>query len=289
MVHSKLATERLLAAFQNRSDVWRMAVKFDAAFYDRYRPSYPKELFSFLREVCASQGLVPGELDLADIGCGAGHGTLGLIEAGLARELVCVDADQTMIDMAKKRVGASSSIRFICAPGEDTKIEDESCDAIFCASAFHWMDRQKASLEFARILRKPAVLFFAEYSFPQAEAHQELNEWIRSKLRGEWQSPELKNRVPFFELVREPSEAAGFSLIEERSVPMKIQMSQEHLFGLLQSQSRIIRFKGLLASDSEREAFDQALKREIDARFRNGSDLFDFNLAASVFVRKMGS
>lgn len=264
-----------------------MAVKFDAAFYDRYRPSYPKALFSFLREACESAGLTPGELTIADIGCGAGHGTLGLIQEDLAQKLICVDADETMIDMAKKRVGYQPNIEFICALGEDTKIQDKTCDAIFCASAFHWMDRRKAALEFARILRKPAVLFFAEYSFPHAEAHSELNDWIKSKLRGEWQSPELKDRVPFFELVRDPATAAGFTLLEERFVPMKLSLSHEQLFGLLQSQSRIIRFKGLLATDEEREAFDLMLKREIAARFRNDTDLFDFNLAGSAFVRKM--
>jgi ubiquinone/menaquinone biosynthesis C-methylase UbiE len=37
---------------------------------------------------------------------------------------------------------------------EATTLEDNSVDAIVCATAFHWFDREKAKKEWIRILKK---------------------------------------------------------------------------------------------------------------------------------------
>lgn len=115
--------------------------------YLKYRPSYPPEIIPLLEREC---GLTPQSI-IADVGSGT----------GLLTELFLKNGNQVYgvepnIDMrvAGERVLAKYS-NFISLNGaaEETTLPDNSIDLVVAGQAFHWFDRDKAKVEFKRILK----------------------------------------------------------------------------------------------------------------------------------------
>ncbi|HEX4925432.1 MAG TPA: class I SAM-dependent methyltransferase [Bdellovibrionales bacterium] len=114
------------------------------ADYVRYRPTYPKEVVSYLKEQCKPLQTV------ADIGAGTGIFSKLLLEAGL--EVFAVEPNNEMREAAREYLGDFDDIHFVDAPAESTDLEDHTVDLVVAAQAFHWFDRPKAKAEFKRIL-----------------------------------------------------------------------------------------------------------------------------------------
>jgi len=125
---------------------------FDAVAeaYDRERPSYPPELVD---EACAIGTLVDGS-QVLEVGCGTGKLTEALIERGLSVD--AVDPGPNMIAVARRRTGESA--RFQVGRFEDITFPDASFDAVFSATAFHWVDPAVGWAKAAQLLRPGGLL-----------------------------------------------------------------------------------------------------------------------------------
>lgn len=115
--------------------------------YIKYRPSYPVEILEVLRNQC---GLTPDAL-VADIGSGTGILTKLLLESG--NKVFAVEPNQAMREAAEKTLGHDSNFCSVAANAEASKLDTASIDLVVCAQAFHWFDREKAKVEFSRILK----------------------------------------------------------------------------------------------------------------------------------------
>jgi ubiquinone/menaquinone biosynthesis C-methylase UbiE len=119
--------------------------------YDRARRDYPTELVD---AACEIAGLVAGS-HVVEIGCGTGKLTTALAERGLRVE--AIDPGPDLVRVAQRNVG-TSSVQFHVGRFEDVDLPTGAFDAVFSATAFHWVDPDVGWSKVARLLRPGGVV-----------------------------------------------------------------------------------------------------------------------------------
>ncbi len=125
-----------------------------ARFYD-FRPDYPAEIVAVLRR---DLGLAPRHV-VADIG--AGTGKLARLFVGNGNRVFALEPNEAMLAVLKENFSAAKNLTALARPAEETGLPDQSVDFIIVGQAYHWFDRDKARIEFGRILRAPGFLLLA--------------------------------------------------------------------------------------------------------------------------------
>ena len=115
--------------------------------YIRYRPGYPVEILSLLRERCA---FTP-KATIADIGFGTGIFTRMLLENG--NPVFGIEPNQQMRQAGEKLLAEFPNFQSAAGTAEKTTLADHSVDFVTAAQAAHWFDRAAARREFLRILK----------------------------------------------------------------------------------------------------------------------------------------
>lgn len=115
--------------------------------YIRFRPGYPDELIELLQREC---GLNPQAM-VADIGSGTGKLTELLLPAGCA--VIAVEPNREMREAGERLLGRFPCFTSVAGTAEATTLPPRSVDLITAGQAFHWFDRPRARVEFARILK----------------------------------------------------------------------------------------------------------------------------------------
>ncbi|KAH7921739.1 S-adenosyl-L-methionine-dependent methyltransferase [Leucogyrophana mollusca] len=130
--------------------------------YDRARPSYPPASLDQIYGVAKSTGTTQG-LNIVEIGAGTGIFTRALLahsEAQSIAKLKAIEPSEGMRDMFTKTVN-SPVVTIQEGTFDNTGVEDGWADLVIIAQAFHWCpDYDKASAEFARILKKNGAVIF---------------------------------------------------------------------------------------------------------------------------------
>lgn len=256
---------------------------FDPEDYLRYRPEYPAATFAGLEAGLRARGLTP-PYAVADVGCGAGHSLISLLAAGFpAGRVTGVDPDPAMLAAARARPEAAAWVLREGA-GEATGLADGSQDVVLVGSAWHWMERDRARDELARVLRPGGALRIFEYQFPKSRAHPALDEWIRRGFNREWRAPGQRPRGAFTELTAGFRVDPRFAPAGEGAPPMVLVLSADELAGLLLSQSRVRHAERALPPEG-RAAFREGIRAELRERLGPGRAEFDFRLAWIEFAR----
>jgi ubiquinone/menaquinone biosynthesis C-methylase UbiE len=104
-----------------------------------------------------------------DVGTGTGVFVPYLLEKiGREGDLVCLDFSEEMIKAARAK-SFTGNIQYICADIENSRLADESFDAVVCYSVFpHFQDKPKALREINRLLKKDGKIFICHTSSRQA-------------------------------------------------------------------------------------------------------------------------
>jgi SAM-dependent methyltransferase len=123
-----------------------------AAAYDAVRPSYPGELV----EAACEAGALDGSSAVLEIGCGTGKLTELLVARGL--RVRAVEPGANLVAAARKRVGHADAVRFDVGRFEDADLPENSYDAVFSATAFHWVDPTVGWAKVAALLRPRGLL-----------------------------------------------------------------------------------------------------------------------------------
>jgi SAM-dependent methyltransferase len=119
-----------------------------AGDYDRYRPSYPAELF----DVIAQRLPIPRQPHVVDLGAGTGRASL--VMASLGWRVTAVEPGKPMLDVLRGRASNEGLlIATVQATAEETGLDPASVDLVTAAQAFHWFDKDRALGEAARILK----------------------------------------------------------------------------------------------------------------------------------------
>lgn len=173
------------------------ALSFDtvAEEYDRVRPSYPDELVD---RACSRAGLRAGSRVL-EVGCGTGKLTVALVARGL--DVDAVDPGENLLRVARARVG--DAVRFHHARFEDVELPAGEFEALFSATAFHWVDPAVGWSKAARLLRPDGVIaLLTHIGSPGAlgdalaaawgDVQAEAQGWVRREADEAWAGAEAR-------------------------------------------------------------------------------------------------
>jgi SAM-dependent methyltransferase len=125
------------------------------ADYVKYRPTYPRELVTFVHAECA----IAPDAPVADVGAGTGISTRLFLEAG--HPVVAVEPNAAMRAAADEWLSGFAGYRSVAGTAEATTLDAASVDLVIAAQAFHWFDKANARREFARIVKpRGAIVLF---------------------------------------------------------------------------------------------------------------------------------
>ena len=138
--------------------------------YQKYRPSYPKELFSYLSGFCKDNKYV------WDVGTGNGQCALELTQHFEA--VLATDPSANQIRDAVQH----EKIKYDVSPAEKCPETDQNFDLITVAQALHWFDFDAFFKEVRRVAKSGGIL--AAWTYTHAEVSQEVDQ-IYSKFYSE--------------------------------------------------------------------------------------------------------
>lgn len=148
-----------------------------AEAYDEVRSGYPGELIDAALEI----GRLGEGSHVVEVGCGTGKLTEALVARGLRVE--AVDPGANMVDVARRRVGQSDAVRFHIATFEDVDLPEGTFDAVFSATAFHWIDPTIGWRKAAALLKREGRLALLTHTGVRDDRTNESEAALRDALR----------------------------------------------------------------------------------------------------------
>ena len=128
-----------------------------AAEYDRRRPAYPDELVDRAGQVA---GIGSGD-HVLEVGCGSGQLTRSLVARGL--HVTALEPGRSLIALARQNLEGAGEAEFVNAQFEDALLPREHFQAVFSASAFHWIDPEVSWQKTADVLVPGGTLALVQY------------------------------------------------------------------------------------------------------------------------------
>ena len=128
-----------------------------AAEYDRRRPAYPDELVD---QACQVAGIGSGA-QVLEVGCGSGQLTRSLAARGL--HVTALEPGTSLIALARQNLEGAGKVEFVNAQFEDALLPREQFQAVFSASAFHWVDPEVSWQKAADVLVPGGTLALVQY------------------------------------------------------------------------------------------------------------------------------
>jgi len=138
--------------------------------YAKYRPDYPKELFTYLASLTDQHDLAWD--------CATGNGQAALALTKFYQKVIASDASQTQIDNAKNH----PKIEYHAWPADKTPLGDKSLDLITVAQALHWFANDAFYQEVKRLIKPNGV--FAAIGYGMANITPDVDN-IVAKIYGE--------------------------------------------------------------------------------------------------------
>src|SRR6516225_1070171 len=128
-----------------------------AAEYDRHRPAYPDELIDQAWQIA---GIGSGD-EVLEVGCGSGQLTRGLVAHGL--HVTALEPGKSLIALARQNLEGAGEVEFVNAQFEDALLPRKQFQAVFSASAFHWVDPKVSWQKAADVLVPGGTLALVSY------------------------------------------------------------------------------------------------------------------------------
>jgi SAM-dependent methyltransferase len=147
-----------------------------AVEYDRNRPTYPDALVD---QACEVAGVGDGDRVL-EIGCGTGQLTRSLLARGL--RVTALEPGDRLIRIAGENLKDAGDVEFVHARLEDAQLPREY-DAVFSASAIHWVDPDLSWRKIADVLAPDGTLALIQYFGLQERRSADDQEALLSALR----------------------------------------------------------------------------------------------------------
>lgn len=252
----------------------------DSTSYEKFRPSYPPELFAPLAARLAPLGDAALTVDL---GTGTGLAIRAMAKAGVPGRFVGVDPDPAMLARAS---APGARVSWIAAPAEATGLQSGVANALVLASCYHWLDRPRANAELLRLAAPGAWIQVFEYQFPRCADAPELSEWIRRQFNLVWRLENQKPRGTIRELLGGLLSPAGetFDLARVSGLGSFSQdMSVDELQGLIFSQARALSHLGRLAL-ADRTAHQMTTLQKLREFYQGREKLpLEFKIAGVLF------
>jgi SAM-dependent methyltransferase len=148
-----------------------------AVEYDRNRPTYPDALVD---RACEVAGIGEGDRVL-EIGCGTGQLTRSLLARGL--RVTAIEPGDRLLRVAEENLKDAGDVELVHARLEDTQLPRERYEAVFSASAIHWVDPDLGWRKIADALAPHGTLALIQYFGLQAQCSVDDQEALLSAVR----------------------------------------------------------------------------------------------------------
>lgn len=191
--------------------------------YAQFRPSYPKELFNFLRKLC------PATERAWD--CGTGNGQVAGELAEFFEQVYATDISINQLSQAVQK----SNIQYTKQPAEKTNFSEDFFDMVTVGQAVHWFDFEAFYAEVTRVLKKDAVI--AIFGYALFNGNSETNKIIQhfyNNIIGPYWQPERRYLEEHYQTIPFP-----FEEIEAPEFHLKQQWSFIRLVGYLNTWSAV--------------------------------------------------
>lgn len=233
--------------------------------YQRYRPSYPEELFAFLSSLTKTH-------DLAwDCATGNGQAALGL--ADFYKKIYATDPSENQLANAIR----DTRIIYKNEKAERSSLQDTSVDLITVAQAMHWFDFDLFFSEVKRVLKPKGILAAWTYGPPDISA--QINELIlhyRDSVVGEYWQRENQYVTDRYSTIPFP-----FKEIDTPSFTFEKRIDRNDLIGLLESWSATQKFKNETGKDPIDEIMPQ-LEKYWDNSHQNKSATWNIYMKVGI-------
>lgn len=153
---------------QHSSGWIEKTIRLDPSTYDRYRPTYPPELFD---QVFSYARLEPGSHCL-EIGIGTGQATLPFLDAG--HSVVGLEPAANLATYARAKFDSHEHLSLLTSRFEDVD-PTEQFAMIYAATSFHWVrDPQRMTKVLSHLARDGCAAFFWNHPHPLDPVHADL-------------------------------------------------------------------------------------------------------------------
>lgn len=170
-------------------------------YFDQVAPKWDEMRSSFFSEAVREKAIsvadpMPGEL-AADIGCGTGFMTGGLIQRGL--RIIAVDQSQAMLSEMKSKLSGIEGIEYRLGGSESLPIQDHSLDYAFANMYLHHVESPLAAIkEMARALKPGGKLIITDldehsFEFLRREHYDRWMGFKRESVRRWFEEAGLRN------------------------------------------------------------------------------------------------
>ncbi|NGY59525.1 class I SAM-dependent methyltransferase [Lentzea sp. NEAU-D13] len=230
-----------------------------AEAYAEHRPDYPVAAIRWALEPLNTSE----RLEVLDLAAGTGKLTAGLVAEG--HRVTAVEPNEQMLSELVRRV---HDVRALPGHAEHIPVPDQTVDAVFVGTAFHWFDQVKALPEIARVLRPGGVLA-ALWISPDPDL-----EWYTEFERASASSVESQRNNPL-DVMAHPS----FGAMEEKTFPhVHRRDSPEALIATVNTHSRM-----LVVDEEERASINAKMLAFLRARPETSNGPFDVSMVVEAF------
>ena len=219
--------------------------------YDRLRPSPSPDALDWL---------VPSGCQVAvDVAAGT-----GLFTRPLAERVPRVKAVEPDPQMRAVLAAHASTVEVLEGTGESIPLPDASADAVFVASAWHWLDPDLAPAEIARVLRDGGRLGVVWTSRDRDEA------WVRDLDRLPGEPPWDRDLESRHRLRRDGAiaENGPFGNVARASFGFTRRMNVADIVEMLGTYSAVI-----TGSAADREAVFERARQSLAERFPGATEI----------------
>lgn len=218
--------------------------------YAKFRPLYPKELFSYL------SSLTPDHEMVWDVGTGNGQAALAL--ADHFSHIVATDPSQLQLQQAMKH----PKVEYRICSAETTDLVDHSISLITAAQAFHWFRTEDFYREVKRVSKPRAILAIWCYELTQVDSKVDavVDRLYRGILGSYWDNARKKVEEGY------RNEVVPFQELPAPSFQLRAQWSAEDFLGYLSTWSALQKYKnqnGKNPLDDITEEFREAYGSEV--------------------------
>ena len=118
-----------------------------ASTYEKMRPGYSDELYDAIFDYIP----IGEDSHALEVGIGGGQATLPVLKTGC--RLTAVDPGEKFSALCCDKFRAFSKFSVITGKFEEVSLEENACDLVFSASAFHWVPEEEGYQKVFRVLK----------------------------------------------------------------------------------------------------------------------------------------
>lgn len=234
--------------------------KGTANYYAQFRPGYPEDFFKYIK----TRHSLNTSKRILDVGCGTGQIAIPL--SPYVKEVIAMDPEPEMINVAKKISNKLNikNIHYIIGGSNDFSENENSInniDLITFGTSFHWMDGSQTLAKLKDYINPKGgiCIVYSQSVWNNPNEWQKIvKETIQDHL-GETRKAGSGTYKKRNETFHDSLKKAGFQSIEKKRYVVDVTRDLDNIVGLIYSMS----FSSTYVLGDKKEKFEQDLKKRL--------------------------